>query len=111
MRAYPVTPEEELVNIVEMSKEAEPQRDPVRVTFHVKSDQDTVACTVHGWQSNVTAQQVVDATKDYILVQLHHAMTRRGQKIQRWWAEDEFGNIVDARGEYTPPRRTKRKGS
>jgi hypothetical protein len=29
-------------------------------------------------------------------------LSHRDEKLERWWAEDEFGNIVEARSKYQP---------
>lgn len=77
----------------------------VRVTFYMSSDMGTVDLAVHGNQVGATAQEAVARTKEHVLVQLHGAITRRGGTFERWWAEDEYGHVLESRDDYQRPRR------
>ena len=77
----------------------------VIVTFYMSFDMGTVDLEVHGNQPGATQEEAVDRTKEYVLVQLHRVITQRGGTFQRWWAEDECGNVLESRDDYQRPRR------
>lgn len=87
------------------SKMLEPHRVGVTVTFYIRSDMGTVDLAVHGYQLGAIAQEAVLRTKEYVLVQLHRAITQRGGTFERWWAEDEYGNVLESLDDYRRPRR------
>ncbi|QRY53832.1 hypothetical protein [Mycolicibacterium septicum] len=75
------------------------------VTFYMSSDVETVDLAVHGCEIGVTPHEAVDRTKEYVLVQLHQVITQRGGTFERWWAEDDDGNVLASRDDYQRPRR------
>lgn len=94
------------MGILGIRKRAEPRPEPVKVTFYLTTDRDTLDITVNGNIPGTTPQQVADNTGDYVLAQLHHhAVKRRGETFERWWVEDEFGNILESHDDYEPPLR------
>ncbi len=92
-------------SIFPRSKLREPLRLRVTVTFYMSSDMGTVDLAVHGYEPGMTPQDAVDRTKEYVLVQLHRAIAQRGGKFERWWAEDEHGNVLESHDDYQRPRR------
>ncbi|WP_166902443.1 hypothetical protein [Mycobacterium sp. DL440] len=75
------------------------------MTFYMSSDMETVDLAVHGNERGATPQEAVARTKEYVLVQLHRVITQRGGTFERWWAEDDDGNLLEARDDYQRPRR------
>ncbi|MCA4725794.1 hypothetical protein [Mycolicibacterium fortuitum] len=75
------------------------------MTFYMRSTIGTVDLAVHGNQLGATPQEAVDRTKEYVLVQLDRVITQRGGTFERWWAEDEYGNVLESRDDYQRPRR------
>lgn len=93
------------MSIPSRPKMLEPHRVCVTVTFYMRSDMGTVDLAVHGYQLGATAQEAGVRTKEYVLVQLHRAITQRGGTFERWWAEDEHGNVLASDDDYERPRR------
>lgn len=93
------------LSLIRGSKMSEPHRVRVTVTFYMRSDVETVDLAVHGCEIGVTPYEAVARTKEYVLVQLHRVITQRGGTFQRWWAEDEHGNVLESRDDYQRPRR------
>ncbi|WP_155946520.1 hypothetical protein [Mycobacterium sp. URHD0025] len=75
------------------------------VTSYMRSDMGTVDLAVHGCELGATAQEAVDRTKEYVLVRLHRVITQWGGTFERWWAKDEYGNVLASRNDYRRPRR------
>ncbi|KHO23001.1 hypothetical protein [Mycolicibacterium setense] len=75
------------------------------VTFYMRSDMGTVDLAVHGCELGATAHEAVDRTKEYVLVQLDRVIRQRGGTFERWWAEDEYGNVLASHDDYQRPRR------
>lgn len=92
-------------SILRRSKMLEPHRVRVTVTFYMRSDMGTVDLAVHGRDLGATAHEAVDRTKEYVLVQLDRVITQRGGTFERWWAEDEYGNVLASHDDYQRPRR------
>lgn len=93
------------LSIIRGSKMPDPHRVRVTVTFFMSSDVGTVDLAVHRYAIGATPHEAVDRTKEYVLVQLHRVITQRGGTFQRWWAEDEHGNVLEFRDDYQRPRR------
>lgn len=93
------------ISIFRSSKSTEPHRVSVTVTFYMLSDMGTVDLAVHGFEPGATPHEAVDRTKEYVLVRLHRAITRRGGRFECWWAEDEYGNVLASGDDYQRPRR------
>jgi hypothetical protein len=93
------------LSIIRGSKLPEPHRVRVTVTFYMSSDMGTADLAVHGCELGATRQEAVARTKEYVLVQLHRAITQRGGTFERWWAEDEHGNVLESHDDYRRPRR------
>lgn len=93
------------LSLIYGSKIPEPQRVRVTVTFYMSSNAGTVELAVHGSAIGATPREAVDRTKEYVLVQLHRVLTQRGGTFERWWAEDEDGNVLESRDDYQRPRR------
>lgn len=93
------------LSIIRGSKMSEPHRVGVTVTFYMSSDVGTVDLAVHGYEPGVTPQEALARTKEYVLVQLHGAITQRSGTFERWWAEDEDGNVLESHDDYQRPRR------
>ncbi|TXH20762.1 MAG: hypothetical protein E6R06_21355 [Mycobacterium sp.] len=75
---------------------------PTKVIFHVQTDKQTLDITVHGYGSR-TPQQIVECSKDHVLLNIYRSVQRNGLMFQRWWAEDSNGNIVESEDNYEPP--------
>ncbi|WP_301120913.1 hypothetical protein [Mycolicibacterium fortuitum] len=93
------------ISILRGSKSTEPHRVSVTVTFYMLSDMGTVDLAVQGYEPEATPLEAVDRTKEYVLVRLHRAITRRGGRFECWWAEDEYGNVLASGDDYQRPRR------
>lgn len=93
------------ISILRGSKSTEPHRVSVTVTFYMVSDMGTVDLTVRGYQLGATPHEAVDCTKEYVLVRLHRAFTRRGGTFECWLAEDEYGNVLASGDDYQRPHR------
>lgn len=93
------------LSIIRGSKLPDPHRIRVTVTFYMGSDVGVVDLAVHGYAIGATPREAVDRTRECVLVQLHQVITQRGGTFERWWAEDEDGNVLESHDDYRRPRR------
>ena len=68
----------------------------------METNKKVIDTTVIGYV-DASPQVSVESTRSYVLTGIRAALKRDQEDFVRWWVEDECGNVLEFRDDFSPP--------